>query len=187
MEISELTQFNIPEEFIEKFREEKIERLYQPQAEAIRKGLIDKNFVVAIPTAGGKTFLATLAIIDNLVKRQKKAIYIVPLVALANEKYQYFKKLFNEKLKVAISVGDLDSTDPWLADYDLIISTTEKLDSLIRHGARWITEVGLIVVDEVHLLNDPSRGPTLEILLTQLKEILKNVQIFSISETLKHV
>src|SRR5437667_10153739 len=187
MDVSELKKFDIPEEFIKKFREEKIESLYQPQVEAIKKGVIDKSFVVAIPTAGGKTFLATLAIIDNLVKRQKKAIYIVPLVALANEKYQYYKKLFSDRLKVAISVGDLDSSDPWLADYDLIISTTEKLDSLIRHGARWINEIGLIVVAEIHLLNDPSRGPTLEILLTQLNEILKNVQIFSISETLKHV
>src|SRR5437879_12097510 len=99
MEISELSQFSIPEEYIKKFKEEKIEKLYQPQVEAINKGVLDKSFVIAIPTAGGKTFLATLAIINNFIKKEKKAIYVVPLVALANEKYNYYKKLFENKMK----------------------------------------------------------------------------------------
>ncbi|MEM5773346.1 MAG: DEAD/DEAH box helicase, partial [Candidatus Aenigmatarchaeota archaeon] len=187
MKIEELLTKGIPECFIQKFKEEGISELYPPQEEFIKKGLFkDKNFVISLPTAGGKTLIAALAIISKLSSIRCKAIYTVPLVALANEKYEYFKKLFEGKWKVAISVGDLDSSDPWLADYDVIICTNEKLDSLIRHGVPWVKEIGLIVVDEIHLLNDPERGPTLEILLTQLREIVPRAQILALSATINN-
>jgi helicase len=187
MKIEELLNYGIPEHFIKKFKEEKIFELFPPQEEVVRKKLFkDKNLVVSLPTAGGKTFIAALAMINKLLSSKSKVIYTVPLVALANEKYEYFKKLFEGKWKVAISVGDFDSSDPWLADYDIIICTNEKLDSLIRHGASWIKEIGLIIVDEIHLLNDPSRGPTLEILLTQLREIVPKAQILALSATINN-
>jgi len=187
MKIEELSDYGIPEHFIKKFKEEKILELFPPQEEVVKKKLFkDKNLVISLPTAGGKTFIAALAIINKLSSSRSKAIYTVPLVALANEKYEYFKKLFEGKWKVAISVGDLDSSDPWLADYDVIVCTNEKLDSLIRHGAPWIKEIGLIVVDEIHLLNDSSRGPTLEILLTQLREIVPKAQILALSATISN-
>ena len=187
MKVEELLNYGIPEHFIKKFKEEKILELFPPQEEVVRKKLFkDKNLVISLPTAGGKTFIAALAMINKLLCSKSKVIYTVPLVALANEKYEYFKKLFEGKWKVAISVGDLDSSDPWLADYDIIVCTNEKLDSLIRHGASWIKEIGLIVVDEIHLLNDPSRGPTLEILLTQLREIVPKSQILALSATISN-
>ena len=55
-----------------------------------------------------------------------------------------------------------NSSDPWLKDYDLIVVSNEKMDSLIRHRSDWIRDIGLIVVDEIHLLTQPERGPTLE-------------------------
>jgi helicase len=187
MKIEELLNYGIPEQYIQKFKEEKVSELYPPQADIVRKKLFqERNLVISLPTAGGKTLIASLAIINKLLKSKCKIIYIVPLVALANEKYQYFKNLFDKKYKVAISVGDLDSTNPWLADYDIIVCTTEKLDSLIRHGVNWVKEVELIIVDEIHLLQDPSRGPTLEILLTRLKEIIPRAQIFALSATIKN-
>lgn len=187
MKIEELIKYEISEEFIQKFKEEKISELYPPQADVIRKGLFkERNLIISLPTAGGKTLIATLAIINKLQKSKCQVVYIVPLVALANEKYEYYKKMFEKKWKVAISVGDLDSSDPWLADYDLIICTTEKLDSLIRHGSPWIKNIGLIIIDEIHLLNDISRGPTLEILLTRLKEIVPRAQIFGLSATIRN-
>jgi len=187
MNIEELTKYGIPEEFVEKFKDEKICDLYPPQEDIIRKNLFrERNLVVALPTAGGKTFIAALAAIDRLVLRQK-VVYIVPLVALAYEKYEYFKKLFGKKYRVAISVGDLDSADPWLSSYDLVICTTEKLDSLMRHGSQWLRDVRLIIADEVHMINDPSRGPTLEILLTMLRSIVPRAHIFALSATIKNV
>jgi helicase len=187
MKVDELLNYGIKQDFVEKLKEEKINELYPPQADVVRKGLLkEKNLVVAMPTAAGKTLIATLAMIEKLSKQRGKIIYIVPLVALANEKYEYYKKFFGGKHKVAISVGDLDSADPWLNDYDIIICTTEKLDSLIRHGVNWIGDISLIIADEVHLINDPSRGPTLEILLTLLRELAPRAQIFALSATIRN-
>lgn len=187
MKVDELQNYGIKNEFIEKFKEEKISELYPPQADLVQKNLLkEKNLVVAMPTAAGKTLIATLAMIEKLSKQKGKIVYIVPLVALANEKYEYYKKFFEKKYKVAISIGDFDSADPWLNDYDIIICTTEKLDSLIRHGVNWINEISLIVADEIHLINDPSRGPTLEILLTLLRELSPRAQIFALSATIRN-
>ncbi len=187
MKIDELAKFNIPDYFIQKFKEEKIDTLYPPQIDVIKRDLLkDKNLVISMPTASGKTFISALAIIDKLSKTKCKVVYIVPLVALANEKYNYFKNLFGGRYKVAISIGDYDSSDPWLADSDIIVCTTEKLDSLIRHNVLWLNQIGLIVVDEIHMLNDTSRGPTLEILLTRLREITPRSQIFALSATIKN-
>ncbi len=188
MRVEELEKFGVPKEFVEKFKtEEKISDLYPPQADIIRKNLLkEKSLVVSMPTAGGKTLIAALAMLNKFNERRCKAVYIAPLVALANEKYEYFKKLFDGKYKVALSVGDFDSTDRWLSDHDVIVCTTEKLDSLIRHGTPWTSQIGLIVVDEIHLLNDASRGPTLEILLTILREISPNAQILGLSATIKN-
>ncbi|MCM8793893.1 MAG: DEAD/DEAH box helicase [Candidatus Omnitrophica bacterium] len=187
MEINALENFSIPEFFIEKFKKENIFRFYPPQEEAIRKGLLDKeeNFLLAFPTASGKTLLASLLAIKTLIQKLGKVVYIVPLVALANEKYLYYKNFFSN-FKVALSVGDMDSSEPWLANYDFIVVTTEKLDSLIRHGMDWISQIKLIIVDEVHLLNDTSRGPTLEIVIAQLRRLSPQARILALSATVSN-
>lgn len=158
------------------------------QSLAINAGLLDeKNFVISAPTASGKTLCVEMKILKTLSERTGKVVYIVPLVALAQEKYDSFREKYGKLgYKVAISVGDLDSSDTWLVDYDLIVCTTEKLDSLIRHESAWIKNIGLIIVDEVHTLNDSSRGPTLEILLTRLREIIPRSQIAALSATISN-
>ena len=188
MQVDELSEFGIPEKYIEKLKEEKISELYPPQADVIKKGLFrERNLILSLPTASGKTLIATAAMIHNLLERKgTKVVYISPLVALSYEKYQYFKNFFDKDFKVAISVGDLDSSDPWLADYDVIVCTTEKLESLLRHNISWINKVGLIIVDEIHMLNDSSRGPTLEILLTKLTKIVPRAQILGLSATISN-
>jgi len=188
MKVDELMGFGIDQFYIEKFKNENIKELYPSQVSAIKSGLFEnRNLVLSFPTAAGKTLIATLATIKKLKEKKCKVVYLVPLISLANEKFDYFKNLFKDtKIKVAISTGDLDSVDYWLADYDVLVLTTEKCDSLIRHGANWIKEVELIIVDEIHLLQDPSRGPTLEILLTRLKEIIPKAQLFALSATIKN-
>ncbi|MCM8801251.1 MAG: DEAD/DEAH box helicase [Candidatus Omnitrophica bacterium] len=187
MDLEQLERFGIDKEFIQRFKQENIKALFSHQELAIKKGLLKhKNLVLSCPTASGKTLIATLAIIKSISKKPIKIVYIVPLVALANEKYNYYKDFFRGHLKVAISVGDLDSQDPWLKDYDLIIVTQEKLDSLIRHGADWINSISLIIADEIHLINDPSRGPTLEILLSLLRKMTKKAQIIALSATISN-
>lgn len=188
MRVDELSKFGIPDKYISKLKEEKISELYQPQADVIKGGLFkEKNFILSLPTASGKTLIATMAMVHGLLERkQHKAVYIAPLVALANEKYRYFKNFFGKDFKVAISVGDLDSSDSWLADYDVICVTTEKLDSLLRHNVEWVKRIGLIIVDEIHMLNDSSRGPTLEVLLTKLMKIVPQAQVLGLSATISN-
>ncbi len=164
---------------------EGINELRPSQRKAIQAGLLKgKNLLVCTPTASGKTLIAELAMIKSILEHTGKAIYIVPLKALASEKAREFKRKYGHLLKIALSSGDLDSSDPYLADYDLIIATSEKIDSLIRHHAPWLKQIYVVIVDEVHLLNDRERGPTLEILITLLRHLLSNIQIIALSATI---
>ncbi|MGC9157286.1 MAG: DEAD/DEAH box helicase [Candidatus Micrarchaeia archaeon] len=183
MELSEI-QSMLPKEVVEAAKARGISKLTPPQEEAIKKGLIfGNNMVVASPTASGKTFIAEMAMIRAVLHDFKKAIYVAPMRALVSEKYEEIKNAY-PFLKVAISIGDLDSLDPWLANYDIIFVSTEKLDSLIRHGIDWLDKVGVIVFDEVHMLDDPSRGPTLDVLITKLKYLCRHAQFIALSATI---
>ena len=164
------------------------EALNPMQKSAIDKGLLDSNsIVVSAPTASGKTLLCEIAALNLFHNRKGKMLYMGPLVALISEKYHSFKqKYYKEGVKIAMSVGDLDSSDPWLVDYDWVLTSNEKMDSLIRHGANWIRDIGLIVMDEIHLLHDTSRGPTIEVTLTRLREIIPHAQILALSATIKN-
>ena len=174
----------IPKELYE-ILEKEIKDLRPAQEKSIKKGLLEgRNLLVCTPTASGKTLIAEFAMLKSIIEGKGKAVYIVPLTALANEKYKDFKKRYEKVAKIALSIGDVDSSDPYLAEYDLIVTTSEKLDSLIRHSSPWISSIATVVVDEIHLLNDTERGPTLEILLTILKQLLKKAQIIGLSATI---
>ena len=174
----------IPEELYE-ILEKEIEILRPAQEKSIKKGLLkSRNLLVCTPTASGKTLIAELAALKSIIEGKGKTVYIVPLKALASEKYRDFKRRYDKIAKIALSIGNIDSADPFLADYDLIVTTSEKLDSLIRHHVPWLTNIATVVVDEIHLLNDAERGPTLDILLTILKKLLKNAQIIGLSATI---
>jgi helicase len=161
--------------------------LYPPQNEAIGKGVLKgRNLVLAVPTASGKTLVAELCMVKSIVESSGKAIYLVPLKALADEKFREFKKYEQIGIKVAQSTGDLDASDQWLQNCDLIISTTEKVDSLIRHRANWMTSLSTIVADEIHLINDSDRGPTLEVVLARLMQMNPSAQILALSATISN-
>ena len=162
-----------------------ISDLRPAQEKSIKSGLLlGKNLLVCTPTASGKTLIAELAALKSIIEGKGKAVYIAPMKALASEKYKHFKARYEGVAKVALTIGDIDSADPYLADYDVIVTTSEKFDSLIRHNAFWISGIKTVIVDEIHLLNDTERGPTLEILLTILRQVLKNAQIIGLSATI---
>lgn len=184
MRLSDI-QKNIPERVFEVLQTAGINELRPSQEKAINAGLLDnKSLLICTPTASGKTLIAEFAATKMILEQKKKAVYIVPLKALASEKYKAFSERYGRFMQVALSIGDTESADTHLKNYDLIVCTAEKLDSLIRHQTPWISQVGCVIVDEIHLLNDSSRGPTLEILLTILKRVLKNVQIVGLSATI---
>lgn len=175
----------IPSKLHEAIAAAGVTELRPAQVKAVDAGLLDGNsLLVCTPTASGKTLIAELAAVSAILNHKGKVVYIVPLKALASEKFSDFKKRYGSFLKVALSIGDFDSSDPYLADYDLIICTAEKLDSIIRHHAPWVRMVAVVVIDEIHLLNDPGRGPTLEILITMLRQLLPKSQLIGLSATI---
>ena len=187
MKITQLSKLGIPEFTISNFEKKGITELNPAQIKAVNQGLLGGgNMLICTPTGSGKTAIATLAITKKLSEKQgSKAVYLVPLKALANEKFREYQELFSESgLKVAISTGDIDSGSEWLANYDVLILTIEKLDSLVRHFCSWLPFVSVIVIDEIHLLNDAGRGPTLEVLITILRELVKDAQIIALSATI---
>ncbi|MFB6295438.1 MAG: DEAD/DEAH box helicase [Halobacteriales archaeon] len=175
MEIEDLA---LPARFIEHFAGEGIEELYPPQAGAVEAGITaGANVLAAVPTAGGKTLIAQLA----MLSAPGKALYVVPLRALAAEKGEAFAEL--PGVSVGVATGDYETTAEELAEHDVLVATSEKVDSLIRNEAPWLSELGCVVVDEVHLLNDRGRGPTLEMTIAKLRELLDDPQLVALSAT----
>jgi len=176
---------NIPKKVFSVLKDRGFEELRPSQIKSINAGLFDnKNLLVCTPTASGKTLVGELAILNAVFHDKGKAIYVVPLKALASEKFKDFKKLYDKYMKIAISSGDIDSADSYLEKYDVIITTSEKLDSLIRHRTHWLSQVCVVIIDEIHLLNDASRGPTLEIIITMIKKLLPKLQLIGLSATI---
>lgn len=160
-----------------------IEELYPPQADAVEAGVTEGESVVAsVPTASGKTLISELAMLSS-VERGGKALYIVPLRALASEKHREFEQYEEYGVSVGVSTGNYESSGEWLASSDIVVATSEKVDSLVRNGAPWISELSCVVADEVHLVDDSNRGPTLEVTLAKLRQHNPNVQTVALSAT----
>ena len=184
-----IEKLKLPESAIEFLKSQGFTKLYPPQTDSVKSGLLDgKSILVSAPTASGKTLIAMLAMLSYISNNKGKVIYLSPLRALAAEKFTEFKKLekvtLGNKVKVAISTGDFENIEKNLEKSNMLILTNEKMDSIIRHGAEWVDDIGLVISDEVHLIGDESRGPTLEMILTQLKLLETNPQIVGLSATI---
>jgi helicase len=180
MKISEI---DMPDAVKGFYIESGISELYPPQEKAVEAGLFEgRNILAAVPTASGKTMIAEMAMLKS-ISNGGKCLYIVPLRALASEKYARFKEFQELDVQAGVSTGDLDSRDEWLGRRDIIVATSEKTDSLIRNGAPWIKDITVIVADEVHLLDSPDRGPTLEVTLARLMQMNPDAQIIALSAT----
>ncbi len=181
-----ISEINIDNKIKGILQNQGINRLYPPQKEAIPYILDEKNVVLSIPTASGKSLVAYIAIANRLLKNRGKALYVVPLKALAREKYEELKAFETLGLKIGISTGDLDDSDPRLARFDVIVCTSEKADSLLRHKVNWMDKIKVLVIDEIHLIHDPSRGPTLEVIISHFKSLNPKTQIIALSATIKN-
>ena len=168
----------LSERFVDHFTERGIRDLYPPQAAAVDAGVCaGENVVAAIPTASGKTFIAELA----LLTADGPGLYVCPLRALAREKYETFAAL--PGVDAAISTGDFDASGEALAGNDVVVATSEKVDSAIRNGAAWVDDLACVAVDEVHLLGAERRGPTLEVTLSTLRRRNPDLQVVALSAT----
>ncbi|MGB9133240.1 MAG: ATP-dependent DNA helicase [Methanosarcina sp.] len=178
-----IESLDLPDEVKRFYLDSGILELYPPQAEAVEKGLLKgRNLLAAIPTASGKTLLAELAMLKS-IQAGGKALYIVPLRALASEKFRRFQEFAELGVRVGISTGDYDQRDEGLGVNDIIVATSEKTDSLLRNETAWMQDISVVVADEVHLIDSADRGPTLEVTLAKLRKMNPSCQILALSAT----
>lgn len=136
------------------------------QQEAIDNLLQGIDTLVVAPTGSGKTYIA-IESMRGLLERGKRAIYTTPLKALSNTKYSEFQHTFGPRHTVGLLTGDRKIE----GDSDVVIATTEIYrNELYRGGAGY----ALVILDEVHYIADPQRGPVWEesIILTPSESTL---------------
>ena len=163
-----------------------IKDLFPPQAEALPQSLAGSNIMLAIPTASGKSLVAHITLAHRLSNEMKglKGVYIVPLKALASEKFDELSEVCSSVgLNVGLAIGDRTSENRGVDSFDVLVCTSEKLDSMLRSNPALIQDIGIVVADEFHLMHDHSRGPTLEILLSRIRHKNPESQILALSAT----
>ena len=155
-----------------------IEEFNPAQKAVIESGYLEnnKNCVIAIPTASGKTVLGIMAALKSILEGGK-AVYAAPLISIQNEKVKEFKK-FEEH---GIKVGKHPSTS------DLSVMVFESFDALTRFSWDALREVDTIIIDEFHMIGEFSRGPTIECAITRAKIINPNLRVIALSATLENM
>lgn len=172
-------------EFIDLFKFEGISELYPPQEMLVGSGVLGstENLVLCTPTASGKTFASEIAM-SRVLENRKRAVYVAPLRALAYEKFQEFRKYERLGFVVKLEMGDLDSGKyRTRLDFDILVTTAEKCDSILRSKPEWFKDIGILVVDEVHQINT-DRGPVYEILISKFQKLFPDIQILALSATI---
>ncbi|WP_326636352.1 DEAD/DEAH box helicase [Nonomuraea fuscirosea] len=157
--------------------------LWWAQREALAQNLLDP-FKIAIgvqmPTSAGKTLLAEFSIVQTLALNPSSTVaYLVPTRALVNQVTRRLRQDLEGSdiqgrtilVEAAVPVFELDPTENAMLTYrpDVLVTTPEKLDLLVRSGHPVARDIALLVVDEAHHISEPSRGPRLELLLATLK------------------
>ena len=150
----------------------RFEELLPVQSLAVRNGLLDgDDQLVVSATATGKTLVGELTGIDRALRGEGKLLFLVPLVALANQKHEDFEDRYGDLLDVSIRVGSSRITDDgnrFDPTADVIVGTYEGIDHALRTG-KDLGNVGTVVIDEVHTLKEGERGHRLDGLISRLK------------------
>ncbi|ABR54500.1 DEAD/DEAH box helicase domain protein [Methanococcus vannielii SB] len=170
-----IDELDIPDILKEVIKNRNIKELLPVQTLSVKGGLLKgDNLLITSATSSGKTLIGELAGIKNLSENKGKFLFLVPLVALANQKYIEFKEKYEKYgISVSLRVGtgrlsenkgiDINSG----IDSDIIIGTYEGIDYLIRAGK--LKDIGTVIIDEVHSLNMEERGARLDGLIGRLR------------------
>ncbi|NYT19059.1 MAG: DEAD/DEAH box helicase, partial [Methanosarcinales archaeon] len=170
----------------------KSDTLLPVQSLSVEKGLLKrKNQLVTSVTATGKTLIGEIAGIENIIRGHGKMLYLVPLVALANQKYDQFNKRYSELgIKTSIRVGSskirTSKTKSMrrTLDSDIIVATYEGLDYILRsNDSDLLGQIGTVVIDEVHMIEDSERGHRVDGLIGRLKYVASGAQFIYLSAT----
>ncbi|XP_036445013.1 DNA polymerase theta [Colossoma macropomum] len=199
-----LSSWGLPKPVLEKYQSLGVKQMFEWQAECLTLGKVleGKNLVYSAPTSAGKTLVSELLILKRVLETRRKAIFILPFVSVAREKMFYLQNVFQEAgVKVEGYMGSTSAAGGFSA-LDVAVCTIEKANGLIN---RLIEEdrmdlLGIVVVDELHMVGDSGRGYLLELLLTKIQYIAKksakrcadksstdSVQIVGMSATLPNL
>lgn len=152
---------------------EALTELNDLQLEAINEyGVLDgHHLLVSAPTSSGKTMIGELAALSG-VERGQRAIFLLPMKALVNDKHQEFERKYSAAgIRTIRATGDYSDQIPELmrGQYEICLMTYEKCAGLVLAYPHVLEQVGTIVIDEVQMLTDPGRGASLEFLMTLIR------------------
>ena len=186
--MSALELLSLYPQIVEIMKKENISDFREFQGQAIENGLLKgKNLLISAPTGSGKTLIGELAILKHLLGNENhKALFLVPLKAVADEKYDEFCRKYEDFFAVKVSTGDFETIPEELSAANLIIATYERFDSLLRTKPDWLSDIAVIVIDEIHMIGQKERGPRLESIIIRLKEYLPYTQLICLSATVKN-
>ncbi len=174
MKMSDLVKYDVPGDVIALWQRQESAALLPLQAQAVKKhGLFgDGNLLIQAPTSSGKTFVGEMAAIRTALSG-KQVVYLVPLKALAEEKYADFRAKYTDYgLRVIISTRDHRDFDADLesGNFSIAIVVYEKLSQLLVRRPERLQEIDLVIADELEILSDPDRGAMVELLFTRILE-----------------
>ncbi len=171
--VDRLIAYGFSEALLSALKASGVSTLRGPQARAVSSGDLfsSEHLLVHLPTSAGKTLLGELCALSAILAG-KKALFAVPLKALAEEKYAEWQRRYADYgLAVVCSTADHNQDDARLCrgQFDLGIVIYEKLRYLLSRAPRLFRQVGVVVWDEMQMLFDPNRGPLVELLLAHLR------------------
>ncbi|XP_068038023.1 DNA polymerase theta isoform X3 [Anomalospiza imberbis] len=174
-----LASWGLPKAVLEKYHSLGVVQMFEWQAECLMLGQVleGKNLVYSAPTSAGKTLVAELLILKRVLETHKKALLILPFVSVAKEKKCYLQALFQEvDVRVEGYMGSMAPVGRFSA-LDVAVCTIEKANGLINRliEENKMDSLGVVVVDELHMLGDSHRGYLLELLLTKVRYVTEKV------------
>ena len=188
MTTASINELPLPRQFVEASG---VTQLMPAQHLAVEAGLLrGQDLLVVAATASGKTFIGEMAGIKNYMEGRGRTLFLVPLVALANQKYERFTERYAKFAKTGLltgtsrlnlpetrKVGDRDPRAP------IIVGTYEGVDNMIRCGQK-MANIGTVVIDEVQMLEDADRGHRLDGMIARLKYLAPQAQFLYLSATI---
>ena len=183
-----LRAYGIGDEIIDIWKKSYGESLLPIQEKAIVKHNVlgGRNLIIFAPTSSGKTLVGEIVSVHYAMAK-KRALYLVPMKALAEEKYHHFTEMYGEPgVKTIISTHDRKEYDQELErkDFHIAVVVFEKLNALLVKSPNLLEGIGLVVIDELQMMGDESRGAGLELLLTKILVSPFKPQLLALSAVL---